>query len=75
MSSGDKMAPFLASEMAWVCHVIFFNYVYIYTNYSTVWYDNSLSFLEVNDSIKWRFLVSNREPTSNYDFPRNLTLP
>ena len=23
MSSGDKMAPFLASEMAWVCHVIF----------------------------------------------------
>ena len=33
MSSGDKMAPFLASEMAWVCHVIFFNYVYIYTNY------------------------------------------
>ena len=34
MSSGDKMAPFLASEMAWVCHVIFFNYVYIYTNYS-----------------------------------------
>ena len=35
MSSGDKMAPFLASEMAWVCHVIFFNYVYIYTKYST----------------------------------------
>ena len=24
MSSGDKMAPFLASEMAWVCHLIFF---------------------------------------------------
>ena len=23
MSSGDKMAPFLALEMAWVCHVIF----------------------------------------------------
>ena len=23
MSSGDKMAPFLASEMAWVCHMIF----------------------------------------------------
>ena len=21
MSPGDKMAPFLASEMAWVCHV------------------------------------------------------
>ena len=21
MSSGDKMAPFQASEMAWVCHV------------------------------------------------------
>ena len=35
MSSGDKMAPFLASEMAWGCHMIFFNYVYIYTNYST----------------------------------------
>ena len=34
MSSGDKMAPFLASEMACVCHVIFFNYVYIYKNYS-----------------------------------------
>ena len=24
MSSGDKMAPFLALEMAWVCHMIFF---------------------------------------------------
>ena len=24
MSSGDKMAPFLASEMAWVCQVIIF---------------------------------------------------
>ena len=24
MSTDDKMAPFLASEMAWVCHVIFF---------------------------------------------------
>ena len=35
MSSGDKMAPFMASEMAWVCHVIFFIYVYIYKNYST----------------------------------------
>ena len=23
MSCGDKMTPFLDSEMAWVCHVIF----------------------------------------------------
>ena len=35
MSSGDKMAPFMASEMAWGYHVSFFIYVYIYTNYST----------------------------------------
>ena len=41
MSSGDKMAPFMASEMAWVCHVIFFIYVYIHTNYSTSKIDKS----------------------------------
>ena len=29
MSSGDKMTPFLASEMAWVCHIIIFIHVYI----------------------------------------------
>ena len=28
----------MASEMAWVCHVIFFIYVYIYTNYSIYLY-------------------------------------
>ena len=49
MSSGDKMAPFLASKMAWVCHVIFFIWCYIYKNYSNVLF-NFQAFNEMDEN-------------------------
>ena len=36
MSSGDNMAPFMASEMAWFCHVSTFMCCYISKTYSTI---------------------------------------
>ena len=58
MSSGDKMAPFLASEMAWVCHVIFFNYVYIYTNYSMWFYAVQSNQMQANALWDPRLFIS-----------------
>ena len=53
MSSGDKMAPFLASAMAWICQIIFLcNATLIKTTYSTKVNEMSITCQQYEHNIK-----------------------